>query len=89
MDLIDRGHTSYAARLLDRYLQRSGDYAGLNLFQFYQVYRALVRAKVAIIRAHQPMLSKHEKQRALNQYQEYITLAESFTHHHPQILFIT
>ena len=62
MDLIDRGHTNYAARLLDRYLQRSGDYAGLMLFQFYQVYRAVVRAKVAIIRANQPMLSKHEKQ---------------------------
>lgn len=89
MDLIDRGHTNYAARLLDRYLQRSGDYAGLNLFQFYQVYRALVRAKVAIIRANQLTLYKHEKQRALNQYQEYITLAESFTHHHPQILCIT
>ena len=89
MDLIDRGHTDYAARMLDRYLQRSGDYAGLNLFQFYQAYRALVRAKVAIIRAHQPMLSKHEKQLALNQYQEYITLAETLSYPHPQTLFIT
>lgn len=89
MDLIDRGHTHYAARLLDRYLQRSGDYAGLNLFQFYQVYRALVRAKVAIIRANQPMLPKHEKQQAFKQYQEYIAQAEAFTHQHPQTLFIT
>ncbi len=89
MDLIDRGHDNFAARLLDRYLQCSGDYAGLILFQFYQVYRALVRAKVAIIRTHQPMLSKHEKQLAFKQYQEYITQAESFTHHHQQTLFIT
>lgn len=89
MDLIDRGHTKYAARLLDRYLQRSGDYTGLILFQFYQVYRALVRAKVAIIRANQQTLSKHEKRLALNQYQKYITQAESLSHHHPQILCIT
>ncbi len=89
MDLIDRGHTNYAARLLDRYLHRSGDYAGLMLFQFYQVYRALVRAKVAIIRAHQPRLPKHEKQQAFKQYQEYVTLADSFTHQHQQTLFIT
>lgn len=61
MDLIDRGHSSYAARLLDRYLQCTGDYPGLILFQFYKVYRALVRAKVAIIRAHQSLLPKHEK----------------------------
>lgn len=89
MDLIDRGHPHYAARLLDRYLQRSGDYAGLNLFQFYQAYRALVRAKVAIIRANQPLLPKDEKQQAFKQYQEYITQAEAFTHQHPQMLFIT
>lgn len=89
MDLIDRGHTHYAARLLDRYLQRSGDYAGLILFQFYQVYRALVRAKVAIIRAHQPLLPKHEKQLAFKQYQEYIAQAEALSHQHPQTLFIT
>ncbi len=89
MDLIDRGNTSYAARLLDRYLQRTGDYAGLVLFQFYQVYRALVRAKVAIIRAHQPQLPQHEKQQAFKQYQEYITLAETLSHPYPQTFFIT
>ncbi len=89
MDLIDRGHSSYAARLLDRYLQCTGDYPGLILFQFYQVYRALVRAKVAIIRAHQSLLPKHEKKQAFKQYQEYVMLAESFTHQHQQTLFIT
>lgn len=89
MDLIDRRHADYAARLLDRYLQRSGDYAGLILFQFYQVYRALVRAKVAIIRAHQPMLSSQEKQLAFNQYQEYATLAGALSRQYSPILFIT
>ncbi len=89
MDLIDRGHSHYAARLLDRYLQYSGDYDGLRMLQFYLVYRALVRAKVAIIRSHQPIQSKQEQQQAFKQYQDYITLADSFTHNPPQKLFIT
>jgi aminoglycoside phosphotransferase family enzyme len=53
MDLDDRGRPDLAARLLDRYLQRCGDYAGLTLLRFYQVYRAMVRAKVAAIRSSQ------------------------------------
>jgi predicted kinase len=53
MDLEERGRTDYAYRLLDRYLQATGDYRGLPLLTFYQVYRALVRAKVAALRAGQ------------------------------------
>lgn len=53
MDLDERGRPDYAHRFLDRYLQASGDYAGLQVLPFYRVYRALVRAKVACIRAAQ------------------------------------
>lgn len=53
MDLAERGRSDYAYRLLDRYLQATGDYAGVPLLAFYQVYRALVRAKVAALRAVQ------------------------------------
>lgn len=53
MDLDERGRADYAHRFLDRYLQASGDYAGLEVLPFYRVYRALVRAKVACIRAVQ------------------------------------
>ncbi len=79
MDLIDRQRPDLAARLLDRYLQRTGDYTGLALLRFYQVYRALVRAKVAIIRYSQPGLSEDEKEESLKQYREYSHLAETFT----------
>lgn len=89
MDLTDRHRADYAARILDRYLQRTGDYASLALFQFYQVYRALVRAKVAIIQANEAVLPEQEKQRALQQYQEYADLAVTFTQPHPQTFFIT
>ena len=53
MDLAEHGVQELANRLLDAYLARGGDYAGLRLQPFYQVYRALVRAKVAAIRLGQ------------------------------------
>ncbi|NWG87780.1 MAG: AAA family ATPase [Hydrogenophilaceae bacterium] len=53
MDLVHRERTDLAWRLLNRYLEHTGDYAGLPVFRFYLVYRAMVRAKVAAIRAHQ------------------------------------
>ena len=53
MDLVHRARPDLAWRLLNRYLEHTGDYAGLALFHFYLAYRAMVRAKVAAIRAHQ------------------------------------
>lgn len=53
MDLTDRGHPELAARFLNRYLEETGDYEGLRLLDFYQVYRALVRAKVHGLRNRQ------------------------------------
>lgn len=54
MDLEHRGHLALAHRFLDDYLSASGDYGGLALLPWYLVYRALVRAKVAALRASQP-----------------------------------
>jgi hypothetical protein len=53
MDLRQRGHHRFAMRLLNRYLEQTGDYLGLGVLRFYLVYRAMVRAKVAIIQARQ------------------------------------
>jgi hypothetical protein len=53
MDLMDRGAPAHANRFLNAWLERSGDYDGLDLLPFYQVYRAMVRAKVAGIRLGQ------------------------------------
>ncbi|MGY6552939.1 MAG: bifunctional aminoglycoside phosphotransferase/ATP-binding protein [Wenzhouxiangella sp.] len=49
MDLLDRGAEDLSWRLLDVYLSASGDYAGLELLDFYLVYRAMVRAKVGAL----------------------------------------
>ena len=53
MDLIQRRHPDLAFRFLNRYLEITGDYAGVRLLRYYMVYRALVRAKVAAMRAAQ------------------------------------
>ncbi len=53
MDLRARGHEDAANRVLDRWLQHTGDYEALTVLDHYLVYRALVRAKVSAIRATQ------------------------------------
>ena len=44
MDLKAHGRADLAFRFLDAWLQHSGDYAGVRVWRFYEVYRALVRA---------------------------------------------
>lgn len=79
MDLADRGQEGYARRFLNAWLEHTGDYAGLKLLRFYQVYRALVRAKVAAIRLSQPGLSSAEQEQIGAYYRGYIDLAERYT----------
>ncbi len=79
MDLFDHGLERFAWRLLDRYLQATGEYAGLEVLRFYAVYRALVRAKVARIRADQPSISADEHAGALAHCAHYVRLADSLS----------
>ena len=51
MDLKAHDRSDLAFRLLDVYLQHTGDYGGLPVLRFYESYRALVRARVAGLRA--------------------------------------
>lgn len=53
MDLEERGYPRQANRILNRWLEQSGDYAGLRLWRWYVSYRALVRAKVAVLSGDQ------------------------------------
>ncbi len=53
MDFERLGLAPLGARFLDAYLAQTGDYHGLRVLRYYLVYRAMVRAKVACIRAHQ------------------------------------
>ena len=49
MDLAAHARPDLAARLLNRWLDRSGDHEALAVLRFAQVYRALVRATVALL----------------------------------------
>jgi aminoglycoside phosphotransferase family enzyme/predicted kinase len=53
MDLLRRGHPQLAWRLLNTYLEITGDFSGVGVLRFYLGYRAMVRAKIAAIRASQ------------------------------------
>lgn len=53
MDLNCRGRPDLAARLLNAYLEITGDYAGLRVARFHRVQHALVRCKVALLGAMQ------------------------------------
>ncbi|HKT31647.1 MAG TPA: AAA family ATPase [Gammaproteobacteria bacterium] len=57
MDLLARGRRDLAWRFLNGYLQHTGDYRGLPLLRYYLVYRALVRAKVILLKARQAGLA--------------------------------
>lgn len=88
MDLHDRGRADLAYRFLNAYLEQTGDYAGLAVLPFYLVYRALVRAKVARLRAAQ--LEKGESKRALlADYRGYATLARGYAQPRHAALAIT
>lgn len=53
MDLQFYGQAGLSSRCLNRYLECTGDYDGLRILRDYQVIRALIRSKVALLRAGQ------------------------------------
>jgi aminoglycoside phosphotransferase family enzyme/predicted kinase len=77
MDLEDRRRADLAHRFLNAYLERTGDYAGLAVLRFYLVYRSLVRAKIARLRAAQ--LEAGAARSALHaEYRGYVNLARRY-----------
>ncbi len=71
MDLQARGHSAYAWRFINGYLEHSGDYAGVPLLRLYLAYRAVVRAKVTHLQT---------SPEALADYHHYLALAQSYTY---------
>lgn len=89
MDLENHESHHSAGRFLNRWLERTGDYAGLAVLPFYCAYRAAVRAKINVIRQHQPGLSASEQQHAAENCQRYLKQALQYTTTHPPVLNIT
>jgi aminoglycoside phosphotransferase family enzyme/predicted kinase len=53
MDLQELRHPELSSAFLNAYLEQTGDYRGLVVLRWYLVYRAMVRSKVALLRARQ------------------------------------
>jgi aminoglycoside phosphotransferase family enzyme/adenylate kinase family enzyme len=79
MDLDHRSRPDLASRFLNTWLEHSGDYAGLSLLRYYLVYRAMVRAKVDCLRAHQPDVDSTARAAILQDYHAYLELAGHYT----------
>lgn len=88
MDLADRKLIGAARRLLNRYLEESGDYEILPLLMFYQGYRAMVRAKIALL-GLRPDLSEAERAAAWATYHRYADLAETLLAPRQGMLWLT
>ncbi|EIC29878.1 MULTISPECIES: AAA family ATPase [Methylomicrobium] len=88
IDLLHFGLDALAFRFINRYLQRTGDYRGVALLRYYLVYRALVLAKVSLLRAEQQHDSGLWEQNHA-EYGVYADLAERFTRMSSPMLLIT
>ncbi len=69
------GAASWAWRFLNAWLERCGDYAGLRVLPWYLSYRAMVRAKIAAIRASQ--LEGAARDASVDECGRYLALAEA------------
>lgn len=88
MDLHYRGRVDLARRFLNAYLERTGDYAGLAVLRLYLVYRALVRAKIARLRAAQ-LEASAARRALLAEYRAHVTLARSYAQSSHPALVVT
>jgi len=87
MDLEIHNYQQQANAVLNSYLEYSGDYQLLAVLDFYRVYRAMVRAKVAVLKLEQ---TKQEEQDSLKrEIQQYFDYAQSVIHGNKPCLVLT
>ena len=77
-DLAARGGERFSQALVDAYRKAGGDPGPDSLIAFYAAYRALVRAKVALVRAAQEPAGSSERGQQSARARELIALAERF-----------
>jgi uncharacterized protein len=84
LDLLDHRRPGLAHWLLDAWLTWSGDFDALTVLRFYLVYRAMVRAKVAALRAEKTGATADRQEAA-----GYLALALRLTTPVPHTLTLT
>ncbi len=89
MDLFAHQRADLSHLFINAYLEHTGDRDSLVLLRWYEVYRALVRAKVASLRATQLTRHHPEWSQAVSDRDEHIHLAKRISHVASPSLFIT
>ncbi|MDP5339888.1 MAG: phosphotransferase [Litorivicinaceae bacterium] len=89
LDFAARGALARARHVLNRYLELTGDYHALWVYQGYYAYRAMVRAKESLLGLNAPLLPGDETRTPLERYRRYTTMAEAATAITPRVLLIT
>lgn len=78
MDLDFRGFPAYGLRLLNTYLQFTSDYHLLGLLDFYRVYRAYVRGKIASFEFDMAGLPPARREEVRSRAADYFALARRY-----------
>ncbi len=79
IDLDFKQQSALSNKILSLYLSQTTDYPALKLLKFYQVYRALVRAKITTLRATQLPENHLEKKHLMLIARDYMQLAITYT----------
>lgn len=79
IDLDFRDQRQLKRMVLSLYLSRTNDYNALKLLAFYQVYRALVRAKITALRAAQLPIDSLDFKLKMQKTTEYVNLAHQYS----------
>lgn len=88
MDLLCRCKTEFAFRLINAYLETTGDYSGVAVLRYYLVYRALVRTMVAMLRSKQLALKDTAPSPTIVDAQAHLRLAHQLASPPPPVLFL-
>jgi uncharacterized protein len=88
MDLLYRTRTRLAFRLINDYLEASGDYAGVAVLRYYLVYRALVRTMVALLRRAQMSREVAQAATAVGNAASHLQLAHRLASPPVPVLFL-
>jgi aminoglycoside phosphotransferase family enzyme/predicted kinase len=89
MDFAARRQPEMGHCFINHYLARTADYGSLALLRWYLVYRALVRAKVAMIRANQADAQHESTENFLADCDAHLCLAGRYIDPPPPRLWIT
>ncbi|GJL70343.1 MAG: hypothetical protein NPIRA06_29780 [Nitrospirales bacterium] len=88
MDFESKDRVDLAYWFLNCYLEVTGDYAGMSVFRLYEVYRALVRAKVAGLRLAQVEPGNPVGEDFLEEIIRYVELANRLVISAPPMLML-